>query len=74
MSDSNEDELGQPTPRAARLAMWVPEETTRCEIQEINGLCRIDVVIGKGIDRIESLVEVVKEVVVDAEGPLVEDS
>ena len=67
MSDSNEDEFGQPTPRAAKWGIWVPEETTKCAIREIDGLCRIDV------DRTEFLVEVVKEEVVDAEGPLAED-
>ena len=70
MSDSDED---QQTPRAANWGIWVPEETTKCEIREVDGLHRIDVVIGKGIDRTDFLVEVVKEVVVDAEGPLAED-
>ena len=74
MSDSNENEFGGPSPRAAKWGIWVPEATTKSDIREIDGLCRIEVVIGTGWDRTEFLVEVVEESIPDADGPLARGS
>ena len=41
-----------------------------CGITESDGLCKIEVVVGKGPDRTEFVVEVVKEDIPDAQGPL----
>ena len=71
--DANEDEFGHPTPRAAKWGIWVPSETTQCDISETDGLCRIAVVIGEGEVKEEYLVQVVREEVPDANGPLARD-
>ena len=73
VDDANEDEFGQPTPRAARWGIWVPSATTMCKVTEVDGLCRIEVVVGEGEDRRKFLVEVVKEEIPDADGPLARD-
>lgn len=68
--DSNEDDFGRPTPRARRWGIWVPENTTECTISKQEERCRIKVVLDSGLDRTEFLVEVLREIVCDANGPL----
>ncbi|KAF6239805.1 hypothetical protein HO173_002351 [Letharia columbiana] len=75
VSDSNEDDFGYPTPRARRWGIWVPESTTKCTISEVEKRCRIKVVLGSGSERTEFLVEVLRQNICDAVGPLArEDS
>lgn len=69
-SDANDDDFGNPTPRARRWGIWVPENTSRCTISEVEKRCRIEVVLGRGSTRTEFLVEVLKEEICDANGPL----
>ena len=69
-SDSNEDDFGRPTPRARRWGIWVPSETTKCIISEVEKRCRIEVVLGSGSERTVFLVEVLREEICDANGPL----
>ena len=71
--DANEDDFGRPTPRARRWGIWVPKNTTKCRVSEVEKCCRIEVVLGSGSDRSEFLVEVLREVVCDANGPLARD-
>ena len=71
--DSNEDDFGRPTPRARRWGIWVPENTTKCTISEVENRCRIEVVLDSGLDRTEFLVEVLRENICDANGPLARD-
>lgn len=68
--DSNEDDFGRPTPRARRWGIWVPKNTTKCTISEVEQRCRIKVVLDSELDRTEFLVEVLREIVCDANGPL----
>ena len=68
--DSNEDHFGRPTHRARQWGIWVPKNTTKCTISEVDKCCRIEVVLDGGSDRIEFLVEVLREVICDANGPL----
>ena len=69
-SDANEDDFGNPTPRARKWGIWVPDNTTKCAISEIEKRCRIEVILDSGSDRTEFLVEVLKEEICDANGPL----
>lgn len=69
-SDANEDDFGNPTPRARIWGIWVPENTTQCKISEVEKRCRIEVVLDSGSDRTEFLVEVLMEEICDANGPL----
>ena len=72
-TDSNEDEFGRPTPRAQKWGIWVPSHTTKCSISEVEKRCRIEVVLGSGLDRLVILVEVLREEICDANGPLARD-
>lgn len=69
-SDANEDDFGNPTPRARKWGIWVPENTTMCKISEVEKRCRNEVVLDSGSDRTEFLVEVLMEEICDANGPL----
>ena len=71
--DSNEDDFGRLTPRARKWGIWVPGNTTKCKISEVDKCCRIEVVLDSGSDRTEFLVEVLKEIIFDANGPLARD-
>ena len=46
------------------------KNTTKCTISEVDKCCRIEVELDGGSDRIEFLVEVLREVICDANGPL----
>lgn len=72
-SDSNEDDFGRPTPRARRWGIWVPSNTTKCTISEAEKRCRIEVILDSGLERTEFLVEVLREEICDANGPLARD-
>lgn len=69
-SDSNEDDFGNPTPRARQWGIWVPSNTTKCTISEVEKRCRIEVVLESGPERTELVVEVLREEICDANGPL----
>ena len=76
VSDSNEDDFGRPTPRARKWGIWVPSNTTKCTISEVERRCRIEVVLDDapdGQERTEFLVEVLREEICDANGPLARD-
>lgn len=73
LSDSNEDDFGYPTPRARRWGIWAPSDTTKCTISEAEKRARIEVILGSGSDRTEFLVEVLREEIWDANGPLARD-
>ena len=68
--DSNENHFGQPTARARKWGIWVPSDTTKCTISEVERCCRIEVILGSGTDRTEFLVEVLRKEISDANGPL----
>lgn len=72
VSDSDEAEFGYPTPRARKWGICVPSSTTKCTISEVDTRCRIEVVLGKSLERTEFLVEVLREEICDANGPLAE--
>ena len=48
----------------------MPSDTTECTISEVEKRCRIEVVLGSGLERTEFLVEVLKKEICDAIGPL----
>ena len=73
MSDSNEDDFGGPSPRARKWGIWVPSNTTKCTISDKESCCRIEVVLDSGLERTEFLVEVLREEVLDANGPMAKD-
>ena len=51
--------------RADKWGIWVPSRTTKTVITRTNGLCKIEVVVGEGDARVEYLVEVVEEQILD---------
>ena len=75
-SDANEDDFGRPTPRAGKWGIWVPSNTTKCTISELDLCCKIEVILDDvedGLGRIEFLVEVLREEVCDAKKPMASD-
>lgn len=68
-TDANEDKFGRPTPRACKGGIWVPKNTTKCSMSEVQKRRRIEVVLGSGPERLEILVEVLREKFLDANGP-----
>lgn len=51
----------------------VPKNMTKCSISEVQKRCRIEVVLGSGPDRLEILVEILREKILDANGPWARD-